>query len=71
MLTCVQSELQLSSTAFGKPLRRKLFALSEDWTFINHGAFGGAFLPALQEGHAWEIHAVCMRLLSRYMHDTS
>ena len=28
---------------------------TREWTFINHGAFGGALLPLSVEAHAWRV----------------
>lgn len=38
---------------YGSDAKRRLFHLSDDWTFINHGAFGGAVRPMLQQAHLW------------------
>jgi hypothetical protein len=38
---------------FGLPAKAALFALDDDWTFVNHGAFGGALLPLLEEANVW------------------
>lgn len=44
--------------AFGHACREQLFALSPQWTFINHGSYGGTYrlalevwLPAIRRGH--------------------
>ena len=38
---------------FGAPAKTGLFALDDDWTFINHGAFGAALQPLLEEANVW------------------
>jgi hypothetical protein len=37
---------------FGRDARR-LYHIDEDWTFINHGAFGGALVTLLQQASLW------------------
>jgi len=60
---CAIIALQLDTASFGSQLRQKLFNLDADWTFINHGAFGAALVPALHEAHAWDMHTVRGSLL--------
>ena len=36
---------------------RKFWYLDEEWTFINHGAFGAACVPALKCAQAWQEYA--------------
>jgi selenocysteine lyase/cysteine desulfurase len=37
-------------------LRKSLFCLDEGYTFLNHGAFGGALQCLMQEAQAWRLH---------------
>jgi hypothetical protein len=45
---CVQMDVGI--LPFGKPFKA-YFALDETWTFVNHGAFGGALNLALDLSH--------------------
>ena len=38
---------------FGTLAKTALFALDDDWTFVNHGAFGAALQPLLEEANMW------------------
>ena len=38
---------------FGERAKTKLYALDDQWTFINHGAFGGTLQPLLEESNLW------------------
>ena len=42
---------------FGAPFRAPFFFLDSEWTFLNHGAFGGACRPALRAAQLWAEHA--------------
>ena len=37
-------------------LKRALFYLSDEFTFLNHGAFGLSFKPVVEYVHAWRVH---------------
>lgn len=43
----------LDSCVFGTDIRSRLFNLSPDWTFLNHGAFGGSLKLLLSEAEWW------------------
>lgn len=43
--------------AFGTVEFKKLFYLDPSWTFVNHGAFGGAARVSLRSAHAWAEYA--------------
>ena len=43
----------ISAFSLGKASKELLFHIDDSWTFINHGAFGGALKPALQEAAGW------------------
>lgn len=43
------------SIPFGRRFKEKFFALDPSWTFLNHGAFGGALLPLLEESRGWSL----------------
>lgn len=38
---------------FGRRARKQLFVIYDDWTFINHGAFGASLEPLLYESSVW------------------
>ncbi len=41
---------------FGNKLKGgNLFHIDKNWTFINHGAFGGALVPLQDEANAWSV----------------
>jgi selenocysteine lyase/cysteine desulfurase len=42
---------------FGAPFKGAFFYLDPSWTFLNHGAFGGACRPALRAAQRWAEHA--------------
>lgn len=44
----------MDAASFGTAaLKERLFLLEPEWTFINHGAFGAAFRPALEAARAF------------------
>ncbi len=45
---------ELEDVRPGTPAAAKLFLLDLDaWTFVNHGAFGGAFRSGMRVAEAW------------------
>uniref|UniRef100_A0A0G4GLT9 Uncharacterized protein n=1 Tax=Chromera velia CCMP2878 TaxID=1169474 RepID=A0A0G4GLT9_9ALVE len=38
---------------FGEDAKSTLFFLSDDFTFLNHGAFGGVARPCLETANEW------------------
>lgn len=46
-----QEELQ-----FGCNVKKSLFAIDKNWTFINHGAFGGSLKHLLYEANQWRYY---------------
>ena len=40
--------------AFGKSIRSEHFLMDPNWTFVNHGAFGGALKRAIKIKHSYE-----------------
>eukprot|EP01041_Mallomonas_annulata_P010808 gene10808-22554_t len=47
--------LRKSCKTFGTHCKSELFLIENEWTFINHGAFGGAFKALINESHAWRM----------------
>jgi len=51
------NQLSLSSInknwVYGRDCKEKFFVLDKNWTFINHGAFGGALKPILEASYMW------------------
>lgn len=45
------------STEFGHPTRENLFYVDSSWTFVNHGAFGGAIQVGFKESEEWRRYA--------------
>eukprot|EP00501_MAST-03F_sp_TOSAG23-6_P002582 GSMAST32.ASY1.ANO1.2723.1 assembled CDS len=45
------------STEFGHPTRENLFYVDSSWTFVNHGAFGGAIQVGFKEPEEWRRYA--------------
>jgi hypothetical protein len=43
---------------FAEFLKSELFYLDPSWTFVNHGAFGASFKPAVAAARKWLIHMV-------------
>ena len=52
-----KEEVSTGDFAFGGPRARALFHLSPNWTFLNHGAFGGALKPISRLAHEWREYA--------------
>ena len=48
---------QLRGAEYGHACKKLLFHLDPSWTFLNHGAFGAALRPLIQEAAAWRVHA--------------
>ena len=66
MLTLLLKPLQQSQSnnLFGSALlSRGVFLLDRKWTFLNHGAFGAACLPALRAAELWRRYAETQPLL--------
>ncbi|CAD5112708.1 DgyrCDS1928 [Dimorphilus gyrociliatus] len=40
---------------FGKEVKKKYFLLEDDFTFLNHGAFGSVMTPAMNATQAWQL----------------
>lgn len=58
-LTAEMHETQrigVSAPSFGSKMKERYFFLEQDWTYINHGAFGAALKPAVEAAHKWSIH---------------
>jgi selenocysteine lyase/cysteine desulfurase len=51
-----------STIRFGQDFRKHFF-LDPDWTFVNHGAFGGTCRVAMEAGNRWRVHAEMQPLL--------
>jgi selenocysteine lyase/cysteine desulfurase len=43
-----------AQAVFGRPLRQSHYGLDPSWTFINHGAFGGALRQGMAVKHQYE-----------------
>eukprot|EP00731_Ephydatia_muelleri_P028162 Em0019g1035a len=41
---------------YGKEMKEKHFLIEENWTFINHGAFGAVVKEALQAAFVWQTY---------------
>ncbi|XP_074650172.1 uncharacterized protein LOC141905249 [Tubulanus polymorphus] len=46
-----------ANLSFGKEIKEKCFYLEPEFTFVNHGGFGGALKPAMEDAQAWQIYA--------------
>ena len=42
---------------FGHGLKSEFFLLDSQWTFVNHGAFGGVLRPGFDTAVAWQAYA--------------
>ncbi|KAG2497474.1 hypothetical protein HYH03_004628 [Edaphochlamys debaryana] len=65
------SSLEHAATLpFGEPCRELFMIDFKNWTFINHGAFGGVCRPAHEEANQWREHceAQPLRFLDRRVH---
>ncbi len=49
----ILERLQSDPMPFGHQLREEHFLIEPEWTFLNHGAFGGAVRVALERATAW------------------
>jgi hypothetical protein len=49
-------QADIKANGFGKRLRESHFMVDPSWTFVNHGAFGGAVRPAFDEAAHWRMH---------------
>ena len=65
------------ATDLGATIRRTHWRVSPDWTFINHGAFGGALVPAMSIKRRYEdvmeeqpLRFVDRQLLPQLVHAT-
>jgi hypothetical protein len=53
--TTVDTKQAMKERFGGSMKRKQTFHISEDWTFINHGAFGGSLRCLQSEANAWSI----------------
>jgi hypothetical protein len=57
LLASTQTKWEVcKSLSFGSECRDPLFSLDSSWTFLNHGAFGGAMKPQMEAAQFWRRH---------------